>query len=63
MRRPSDAVSMLGRACGINTGRTYDLVRVLRKLSAKYLRELWQITVDRRHERDDSVARDAVQAE
>jgi hypothetical protein len=40
MRWPSDAVSMLGRACGLNTGRTYDLMRALRKLSARYLREL-----------------------
>ena len=37
---PSDAVSMLGRACGLNTGRTCGLMRALRKLSARYLREL-----------------------
>ena len=65
MRWPSDAVSMLGRACGLNTGRTYDLIRALRKLSARYLRELWQITVERlrRRDRDDSAARGVVRGE
>ena len=63
MRWPSGAVSMLGRACGPNTGRTYDLMRALRKLSARYLRELWQITVERRRDRDDSMARGVVRGE
>ena len=63
MRWPSDTVSMLGRACGLNTGRTYDLMRALRKLSARYLRELWQITVERRRDRDNSAARGVVRGE
>jgi hypothetical protein len=56
-------ISMLGRACGLNIGRTYDPMRALRKLSARYLRELWQITVERRRDRDDSTARGVVRAE
>ena len=63
MRWPSDAVLMLGRACGLNTGRKYDLMRALRKLSARYLRELRQVTAERRRYRDDSTARDVVRAE
>ena len=63
MRWLSDAVSMLGRACGLNTARTYDLMRALRKLSARYLRELWQITVERRRDRGDSAARGVVRGE
>ena len=54
---------MRGQACGLNAGRTYGLVRALRKLSARYLRELWQIAVERRRDRDDSTARGVVRAE
>ena len=63
MRWPPDAVSILGRPCGLNTGRRYDLVRALRKLSAMYLQKLWQITVERRRDRGDSAARGVVRAE
>ena len=63
MRWPSDAVSVIGRACGLYTGRTCDLVRALRKPPTRYLRELWQLTVERRRDRDDSTARSVLRGE
>ena len=40
MRWPSDAVSLLGRACDLNTSKTYALLRQLREHSASHLRQL-----------------------
>ena len=59
MRWLSDAVSLLGRACDFDTGKTYALVRQLREHSASHLRQLWRLTMDRRQRRDDSGARQA----
>ena len=36
MRWPSDAVSLLGRACDLSTGKTYELMRQLREHSAAH---------------------------
>ena len=57
MRWPSDAVSLLGRACDLNTGKTYELLRQLREFSVTHLRQLWSVTTDRRQRSDDSGAR------
>ena len=40
MRWPSDAVSLLGRACDLNTGKTNELLRQLRELSVTHLKQL-----------------------
>ena len=61
MRWPSDAVSLLGRAC--DTGKTYELLRQLRELSVTHLRQLWRLTTERRQLGDDSGARQLTQAE
>ena len=42
MRWPSDAVSLLGRACDLNAGKTYDLTRQLCEHSASHRRQLWR---------------------
>ena len=46
MRWPSDAVSLLGRACDLNTGKTYELLRQLRELSVTHLRQLWGLSTE-----------------
>ena len=43
MRWPSDVVSLVGRACDLGTGKTYELTRQLRDHSVTYLRQLWQL--------------------
>ena len=63
MRWPSGAVSLLGRACDLNTGKTYELLRQLRGLSVTHLRQLWRLTTYRRQHSDDSGARQLTQAE
>ena len=63
MRWPSDAVSLLGRACDLHTGNTYELMRQLREHSASHLRLLWRLTTDRRQCRGGSGARQLTQAE
>ena len=63
MRWPSDAVSLLGRACDLNTGKTYELLRQLRELSVTHLRQLWRLTTERRQLGDGSGARQLTQAE
>ena len=63
MRWPADAVSLLGRACDLNTGKTYELLRQLRELSVTHLRQLWGLTTERRQLGDDSGARQLTQVE
>ena len=53
----------LGRACGLGTGKTYELLRQLRELSFTHLRQLWRLTTERRQLGDDSGARQLTQAE
>ena len=51
---------LLGWACGLNHGRTYKLLRLLREHSGVYLRKLWQLNLDRRRKTNDVVARGKV---
>ena len=60
---PSDAVSLLGRACDLDTGKAYELTRQLSDHSVTYLHQLWQLSLDRRRARNDSTARQAVWVE
>ena len=60
MRWPTGAMSLLGRACGLNPGRTYKLLRLLREHSGFFLRKLWQLSLDRRRETNDVAARGKV---
>ena len=43
-KRP-DAISLIGRACGLNPDRTYKPLRLLREHSGVYLRKLWQLSL------------------
>ena len=62
MRWPTGALSLLGRACGLNPGHTYILLRLLREHSTDaYLRRLWQLNLDRRRETNDVAARGKVE--
>jgi len=63
MRWSSGAVSLLGRACDLNTGKMYELLRQLRELSVTHLRQLWSLSTERRQLRDDSEARRLTQAQ
>ena len=63
MRWPSDAVSLLGRACDLNTGKTHELLRQLRQLSVTHLRQLWSLSTERRQLSDNSETRRLTQAE
>ena len=56
-------MSILGRACDLDTGKTYALLRQLREHSVSHLRQLWRLTTDRHQRRDDSGARQATQVE
>ena len=56
-------MSLLGRACDLNTGKAYELLRELRELSVTHLRQLWRLTTDRRQRSDGSGARQLTQAE
>ena len=56
MRWPSDAMSLLGRACDLDNGKTYALLRQLRAHSVSLVQQLWRLTTDRRQRRDDSGA-------
>ena len=53
-------MSLLGRACGLDPGRTYKLLRLLRVHSVVDLRKLWQLNLDRRRETNDVAARGKV---
>ena len=52
MRWPQNAVSLIGRAGALSPGKTYKLMRALRKHHAlNYLDQLWMLASDRRHTR------------
>ena len=42
MRWPQNAVSLLSRACSLDTGKTAKLFRKLREITIHYVTELWQ---------------------
>ena len=52
MRWPQNAVSLVGRAGGLSPGKTYKLMRSLRKHALNYSGQLWMLTSDRRHDKD-----------
>ena len=47
-----NAVSLVGRAGELSPGKTYKLMRALRKHALNYLGQLWMLTSGRRHEKD-----------
>ena len=49
MRWPQTAVSLIGRAGALSPGKTYKLMRALRKHALNYLDQLWMLASDRRH--------------
>ena len=63
MRWSSDAVSLLGRTCDLNTDKTYELLRQLREHSATHLKQRWRLTTDRHQRSDGAGARQLTQAE
>ena len=52
MRWPQNAVSFVGRAGVLSPGKTYKLMRALRKHALNYLDQLWMLASDRRHAKD-----------
>ena len=52
MRWPQNAISLVGRAGALSPGKTYELMRTLRKHALKYLGQLWMLASDRRHAKD-----------
>ena len=52
---PQNAVSLVGRAGELSPGKTYKLMRALRKHALNYLGQLWMLTSDRRHAKDVAV--------
>ena len=52
MRWPQNAVSLVGRAGALSPGKTYKLMRALRKHALNYLDQLWMLASDRRHAKD-----------
>ena len=54
MRWPQNAVSLFGRAGALSPGKTYLLMRALRKHALNYLDQLWVLASDRRHAKDDT---------
>ena len=56
MRWPQNAVSLVGRAGALSPGRTYKLMRALRKHALNYLDQRWMLASDRRrHAKDGTV--------
>ena len=49
MRWPQNAVRLVGRAGALSPGKTYKLMRALRKHALNYLGQLWMLASDRRH--------------
>ena len=56
------APSLADRSLNLDTGKTYKLMRQLRENSTTYLMKLWQLTVDRTGERDNTEARQRLKA-
>ena len=63
MRWPQNAVSLVGRAGGLSPGKTYKLMRVLRKHALNYLDQLWMLASDRRHAKGVSAKVSELQAD
>ena len=63
MRWPQNAVSLVGRAGGLSPGKTYKLMRVLRKHALNYLDQLWMLASNRRHAKDVSAQVSELQAD
>ena len=55
MRWPQNAVSLVGRAGTLSPGKTYKLMRALRKHALNYIDQLWMLASDRRHAKDATV--------
>ena len=49
MRWPQKAASLVGRAGALSPGKTYKLMRALRKHALNYLDQLWVLASDQRH--------------
>ena len=53
MRLPQNAVRLVGRAGGaLSPGKTYKLMRALRKHAPNYLDQWWMLASERRHAKD-----------
>ena len=52
MRWPRNAVSIIGRAGELSPGKTYKLMRSLRKHALNYSDQLWMLASDRRRDKD-----------
>ena len=52
MRWPQNSTSLVGRAGELSPGKTYKLMRALRKHALNYLNQLWMFASDRRHAKD-----------
>ena len=52
MRWPQNAVSLVGRAGALSPGKTYKLMRALRKHALNYLDQQWMLASDRRHAKE-----------
>ena len=63
LRWPQNSVSLLSRACSLDTGKTYKLFKKLRKITIHYVTELWQAVLNRRHEADDRTTRVALRVD
>jgi len=55
MRWPQNAVSPVGRAGALSPGKTYKLMRALRKHALNYLDQMWMMASDRRHAKKATV--------
>ena len=63
MRWPQNAVSLVGRAGELSPGKTYKLMRVLRKHALHHLDQLWMLASDRRHAKDVTAQATELQAD
>ena len=57
MRWPTNAISLVARACRLDTEGIYKLLWELRKESVTHVRELWLVGMDRRHAAENTLAR------
>ena len=57
MRWPTNAISLIARACRLDTEGNCKMFRALRKAPVEYVRELWLVGMDRRHAAENTLAR------
>ena len=57
LRWPNNAISLFSRACGLNIEKTRKFFRRLRLVMTRYIADLWQIIIERRHAQDIKMAR------